>query len=223
MSKCYPKEVFSSIRSYKEGDTKTFSIEALFARDNKTSPLIPPAYSRLKLSIFEKNGGVNGNIRESEIESIYIASKACITKYLSATEEPGDIQTPFITGRHKGKTPAQVLEETGDLDILRSEKNFLKQNVDRFPKNKAIIDSINKAAIAFKNGTPIKSDGPISLYHSDSRSVGNSDENGMKRIYGIDITFFKGKFNVTIHNCKAPVDKEPNGSLRVRMRESIEM
>ena len=222
MAKCYPKEIFNSIRSYKEGDTKTFSIEALFSRGNKVSPLIPPAYSRLKLSIFEKNGGVNGNIRESEIEAIYIASKACVDKYLCAPAEVEETQVPFITGRNKGKTPAQVLEETGNLDILRSEKQFLKQNVDRFPKNKEIIDSIDRAAIAFKNGKPIKSKGALNIYHSDSRSVGKIDENGMKRIYGIDITFFKGKFNVTINNCKAPVDTEENGSLRVRMRESIE-
>ena len=221
MTKVYPKEVFKSIRSYKDGNTKTFSVEALFSRDNKTSPLIPQAYSRLKLSIFEKTGGVNGNIRECEIEAVYIASKACVYKFLTDNKSENNVQVPFVAGIHKGKTPAEVLEECGDLEVLRKEKKFLKQNIERFPKNKEIIDSINKAAIAFKNGTPLNSKGAIKIYHSDSRSIGKEDENGMKKVYGIDITFFNGKFTVSINNCKAPVRTETNGSLRVQMAESI--
>ena len=217
--KKYPKELFSSIRKYKDGQTKTFSVEGLFARGNEVAPLIPPGYSRLKVSIFANDGGVNGNIRETEIESIYEASKVCLSDCLFGSKNNESVQTPFFAGRNKGKTPAQVLLETNDLQVLREERKFLSQNADKFPRNKEVIKSIDEAAQLYKEGKLTDVGGSINIYHSDSRSIGKEDEEGMKKVYGIDINYFGGKFTIEINNYKAPVSVAENGSLRVKTGE----
>lgn len=222
MAKSYPKEIFNSIRSYKDGRFKTLSVEALLARDNKVSPLIPPRNSIFKISIFGNDGGVNGNIKEMEVDAIYNASLACINAYFTSDKKDEMEQVPFFAGRFKGKTPAQVILETKDLQVLRDEKAFLKQNLDKFPRNQELIDSINAAAIAYKNGELSEISSPTIIYHSELRPVGKTDDNGLKKVYGIDISYYKGKFQITINNYKAPVDVTDKGAFRVRGGEAVD-
>lgn len=224
----YPKEIFNSIKSYSDGTFKTFSTEAELSRaaisqpaDKLRSPLMPEPYSRFKVSIFGNDGGVNANIRESEIDGIYEMSIACINEVMSPKEK-APAQVPFKMGTFAGKTPAQIILEKGSCDEVLKQKDFLSKNIAKFPANKAIIQSIDQAVKDFNAGTLSDTgSGGTEIFNTGvTRHIGKPDERGFKKVYGIKIVYFDKKFTITIINLKAPVATNEKGQTIVKLKEA---
>ena len=141
--------------------------------------------------------------------------------------------TAFFAGEFKGKTPVQVLLEHPDGSYdqkLQGQFDWLKSNVERYPKNKTLMDAIQDA-FRLKNEGKLNGEQPTQaavpsqsfvVYQSGYRPNMYKGEtrNGtqMYPVFEIDILWNFGKnypVDVSITRYFAPVEKKDDGRLNV--------
>lgn len=154
----YPYDIITEFSRSKSGGCKTFSISANLIPQTDESPLkIFNPMSRFTTTIIQNGTAASINLHPSDLAQMRAVSDYAMNKYydtkynvsgtISESENPA-FTTRFMSGKLKGKTPADVLIENKSLGrkILNDQYVFLKSNLERFPKNQELMDAIIAAA-----------------------------------------------------------------------------
>jgi len=186
----------------------------------------PESLSRYEIVIInEDKKATTANVPVNEILRLQRISDYLYPKHLEKTWKPKTADDVIITsGKLKGRTPSQVLLEDADgKDSLRNQYKWLKDNLDKYPKNKIQMDAIEQAVKLFEAGKLEVSNevSNIELYESGmrplmSRSVPSNLDSKYKFVYEISLEWLLGEsVTVSILNYYAPVEKLPDGRLNV--------
>lgn len=238
-----PKECASIVRN------QTFIVENQLSQaecinGNEPLNIYHDNFARFKICIInsEKKSAFT-TIRVDELPAVFAKSKAvlnCVIMNQLNSAGKKEEQTAkaytqrFSAGYLKGKTPAQVLlEDTNGLDTLRSQYEFLKKNVERYPKNRELMTAIQEAVQLFKenrldmkkaDSTPASS---VELYNSGFRyNIRKQNSQGLYRIREMKIVWYLDKdypVSVEIRNYDAPIEKKPDGTVNVKAKERKNM
>ena len=133
----------------------------------------------------------------------------------------------FTMGPFKGKTPAQVYLEnpTENSGKLQEQYAFLKQNVDKYPANKTLMDAIMDCARKATEGTlkaqESQAGGMFTIYAPGVRpNRRKKNENGLSPVYSMEVVYDmtpgkKYPIILTVRNFFAPVEEKAGGLLNV--------
>lgn len=169
------------------------------------------AFSRVKMILLEtgkeKNTCVDFNIKPQDIALIMKKLDFCVdAMMLKKHNDAGKTaaQTPvFHMGSLKGKTPYQVFVENG-REALVSQRNFLYQNIQKFPNNAPLITEIDRV---LAGGTGQEAEHYV--IYEEKFKIPNAkkvDAQGKTRAYGVTISCFPGNtnapFKVSAFECK---------------------
>lgn len=232
----YPKEIDSVVR------TKTFCINAELTKpdtDNGDSPLkLYSRFSRFPITLInEKKVFANANINVTDMIDIMKRSEFAYNKEMELSMQTqtieNDVSSAYTvqisSGMLKGKTPAQALLESPDnLKALVNQFNFLKQNLDKYPRNRVQMQAIKEAKTLFESGklTESKAQGNTNnfeIYKSGFRPLKRkSREDGMCFVYDVKITWnFKQNYplEIEIQNYYAPVTTDDRGMMNVQFSQ----
>ncbi len=249
----YPNDIFVSQTS-----TKTFSISAFFqkrsAEEDSPMMIFDDNFSRFVFSIVTKGeGGLNCNIKPSDIAGIDKATDACYalqiaqdSQSFTAPAQEGSIDTSgpafqkkFMVGNLKGKAPAEILIENGweeGKKILNNQYSWLKDNLQKFPKNKELMDAIVAASkldpekLAKLGGSEAQATGsrkPVTILDIGMRPlIRKKRQDGKSPVYEgkviWDFSHDRYPVNITIKNYWAPVNVNANGTLNVLAGQKTE-
>ena len=136
-------------------------------------------------------------------------------------------ETRFKAGHLKDRTPAEILLEDDDGEKkLRTQRDFLADNLKKYPRNKGLIDAIDMALKLAEEGSLEKgapsaasTGAVIKLFSVGLRPLQRKRrDDGKCFVYTGHINWRLGEENpveVEIENFYAPVEKRENGTLRV--------
>lgn len=234
----YPFQVFSIKRKDKVlgADAKLF----IPSEAEKTNPLETSGFSRFELTIVNKATSgtqtATANIPVLDIPYIKETTRIALEQLLlnkptntSATATPTSVAytQKLFDKNFKGQTPAEVLlKDPSQETQLVNVKNWLEQNVDKYPANKAQIVAISEAINLLHSGkltadTPnVVTNANIQIYKSEYKFKSKKNEKGYNLIYGIDVVCDPTRnypFIINIMNCYAPVETGANGQKSVKM------
>jgi len=247
----YPLDVFAS-----QNKKQTYSIEShmtLGKSDDGQSPLkiFHDKFAFFKHSIIEKDSAVKAvyaNINVKEMEDVFRRTHYAFFKSMDFECAPvGDISdedanspaytVKMTTGPYKGYTPAEVLIANPDdpevIKNLNNQYKFLKDNIKKYPRNKAQMDAIAEAAKLQKEGKLAKAAAAkapsIKLYPAGASTPKplrrKVRDDGKSFIYEIEIYWHVGDkypIEVSIKNYWAPVKTMDDGTIRVVQKESAD-
>lgn len=161
----YPVEVVSVVRN-----KKTLGINSFLSRacsEEAESPYkIYGKFSRFTISILDQTDttrkSATGNIRVAEIADIERRTQYAFNKHMAVEQaQKNNLQAnssediaytvKIANGKLKGKTPAEAINE-GNGKILLQQRQFLIENLNKYPNNKLQIDAIERACVLYKEG-----------------------------------------------------------------------
>ena len=245
----YPRD----LATFFNGKDKTLNIEAHMHRasiQNGASPYQNYSeFARFKFTYIEGGKYYEANIRPSkDVPDITARTEYAnrrifeyeMTQNSSAQSVDGaKLTTPAYTvrlgvGSLKGKTPAEVFAEKGEAakEILSSQYLFLRENLEKYPKNKIQMDAIEEALRAFNSGSLKRvekgaSGSSIAILKPEMRPLTRREKKYDKTfVYEIGIMCYPDHnypYEVKISNYYAPVDKLPDGRLNVRKAEAQDL
>lgn len=149
----------------------------------------------------------------------------------SPQQNEQNTQSPAYTvkitsGKLKGKTPAQaLLEDSQNTKLLENQYNWLKENLDKYPKNKEQMDAIVDASKLYKAKKLTKEKlskvaTQMLLYKSGFRfNYRKQNNDGTYKIKEMQIIWnFNENYpvNIQIENYDAPVIKKEDGTVNVQ-------
>lgn len=237
----YPKDVAVIINRSKNS-INTLSIASCLcpakASENESPYVVYNKFSRFIATIIVNGKSVFGNIPIHDIANIkkryqYISNKAMDMEISNITSTEESHSEPaytvrFISGKLKGKTPAQVLMTDGNKDALQGQRDWLVSKLKDYPNNQKIIDAIDNAFTLFDQGklntqtnatTP--SGGQFVIYKPGMRPLRTKiREDGFWMVYEIQIFWNMGynyPISFSISNYYAPVKEDANGVLNVQV------
>ena len=145
------------------------------------NPMEDIGYSRFVLTMIDKTSGKTiapfGNIPAAEISYVKSVKDLALQQKIlhpaaaSAKENGegrGNYTSTFAFGRFRGKTVVDVLlDPAGGLEALLKEREFLAQKAAQYPKNKAMLDEIDRLQAEIHLGTfdPAKHRGRPADHH----------------------------------------------------------
>lgn len=232
----YPVETVSIVRK-----TRTFAINSFLTKAdgyNEESPYkLFGKFSRFAFSILDSSDGVKktatANIRPSEMPAIVAKTNIALKQNVlytpsEAVTEANDSPAYTVTfgmGSLKGKTPAQVILEGKGKELMQ-QRNFLLENLNKYPKNRKIVEAIDDAVKLYKeNKLERKEKGKtetkeLVIYKAGMHPlIRNTREDGKCKVYDMTIAWKLGAdypVNLTIMNYYASVIKMEDGRLNVR-------
>ena len=138
-------------------------------------------------------------------------------------------------GKHKGKTPVEVLQEGGEEDLIR-QKKWLEEHLAQYAANQKQIDAIDAALKLKKAGLlgvtettekAVPEGRGVKIYEALYRPlVRKKNKNGKCFVYEISVTWYLGQeypVAVRIANYYAPVVENPKTKmLNVKASEAEE-
>lgn len=226
----YPFDIISLVRP-----NKTMSIEARITPNQGEHPLQPYAdFSRFKLNVINEKKAAWINMKFDSIPSLKKRTEHILEKYYEykyGKMEMSNSNSPaytvrFMAGTYRGKTPVEILLENpkNGKDILNKQYLFLKENLQKFPKNKELIDAIADASKQDLTDVAVKSaPSPFPLLEIGARPQMNKKrEDGKVLCCECKVTFScSDNFPVAIKilNYYAPVKKREDGRLNVSVSE----
>ena len=231
----YPEECASIKRQ------QTFSVTPRFvlaksADGEDPAKLHNSNFSRVDFTIIDKDKTfVNSTVKFASIPGIICASQYAYTRHMGAIYEP-QLQTTgtqnpafsmkFFSGSLKGKTVAQVALEEGE-EVLKKQYDWLKENIEKYPKNKNLMDAINETVKALRDGkltnetaVATSSASYITVYDAMKGNPHKPLKEGSNLFFVHDfkIRYYLGDnypVNVTIKNYYAPIHKEESGQQKI--------
>lgn len=231
----YPFQVVSVKRT-----KKVLGVDAKLSTPTdkeKLSPLeLHSGFSRFELTIVDKetNATPTANIPAEDVYSILENSRVALAQVLMNKSIVGENSSAtglaytqkLIDKNYKGLTPAEVLLKDASQETnLINVKNWLSQNVEKYPANRTQINAIDEAIkllhegkLSAKNVEVSSSD--IEIYKTDYKFKSKKNEKGYNLVYSIEITCDPAKrypFSVAIMNCYAPVETEAGGQKTIKM------
>ena len=153
----YPFDIITEFSRNKKGDLKTFSIAANLMQETEESPLkFFGSMSRFSTTIIQNGAVASLNLHPSDLPGMrsmteYVMSRYHDSRYTASVntlDSNPAFSMRFPSGNLKGKTPVDVLIENGELGrkILNDQYAFLKANLDKYPKNRELMNAIVAAA-----------------------------------------------------------------------------
>lgn len=231
----YPYDIFNAITK-----TRAFSIAAHLVKEDEKSPLMifHDAFTRFEFVAVDltknENKAATCNVHVSDIPAIVKKTEYAFNKFMESanvalsSEESSNIAYTrrFKTGNLSGKSPAEVLIENGEKgkEILNNQYNFLKENLEKFPKNKELMDAIVEASkldlSKISENAPVAA-APINIFTLSTRPlIRKRREDGKCPCYEAKIEYVPGNkypILVTVENYYAPVKENENGTLNVQL------
>ncbi|HIX82112.1 MAG TPA: hypothetical protein H9980_09120 [Candidatus Erysipelatoclostridium merdavium] len=234
-----PRECLSIVRD------QTLILEnkltkASFELGNEPLKLYHNAFARFNFVIINSNKKpASASIKVNEIPYIMTASDYAAKKELDLSLTKSDDEkldvaytAKIITGKHAGKTPAQLLLDVDNIEenkqFLISYYNWLKENLSKYPNNKHLMQAISNATNMYKEGKlkDIKVDNAdeMMIYNSGYRfNIRKQREDGKTLIKELSIKWiFKRNYpvQICIKNYYAPVKRNDDGTVNVLAKES---
>ena len=239
-NRAYPNEIAAVVRQ------QTFFIDSHLspAASNdgyENAPLMMYGhFSRYRMFIINKDRKrAFANVPVQQMRGMIDLTKAIYPEYikeklLGADKQQGSepehpcYKVTFSSGNLKGMTPAQILVRDGDkgVEALRGQYKFLRDNLSKYPRNKAVMDAITDAVDLFKSGklnADSASSGAgkhVTLYDVSLRPLVRQKRNdGMCFVYNCKITWdftAAAPITIVIENYYAPVEKIEGGRLNVK-------
>ena len=229
----YPYDIITEFSRSKNGGCKTFSISANLIPQTDESPLkIFNPMSRFTTTIIQCGTAASINLHPSDLAQMrgvsdYAMNKYYDTKYNVSGTVPDCLSpaytTRFMLGKLKGKTPVDVLIENGEQGktILNDQYKFLKANIDKYPKNKDLLDAIKEAAALDVSDLKKSSQAPLIIPILEIGCRGNVRKkraDGKCPCFDGNISFdLSRNLPVTIHirNYYAPIKINESGTQNV--------
>ena len=192
-------------------------------------------YSRFKLTMIKTfddgtKKPVSANI---SIEDAFYINKVVegliqdLTKEQASNKQESIAYTyHFKMGKLKDKTPAEVALSEGGVDILNEQYKWLKENIQKFPKNKEAMEAIAEAGRLHKEGKLSKDSVANVITIMDVLKVpfaDKVDERGLTNVVTYSIKFDKSAdspFIVNIMNCMAPPIKDGSPLTKVQLKNA---
>ncbi len=218
----------------------TFSVDSELTvrkkEDGAPMKIVDDSFSRFVLTIVDASGGIHFNVKPEEIPAIQRKTQIALNEFWSpkpvATTSGNAATSPactvrFITGNLKGKTPAEVLAENGEKgkEMLNSQYKWLKSNLEKFPKNKELMDAIVDAA-SIDLSVPVEAPTttpPLAIFETGTRPLTRKKrEDGKCFCYEGKVVFdFARKYPVIVEikNYYAPVVVKESGQLNVQLSQ----
>ena len=215
--------------------------------DDNVPPLeLHSGYSRFKFTIVDKSGEQTvtpmANIPCRDIDCIKLKTDLAMQAYFlgGSTTAIGEERSSFGNSpaftytladkKYRGKTPAAVLiENPQEKDNLLKSKQWLQENIGKYPGNKDQIAAIDDAVKLLEIGelqaaptTAIPASAKT-IYKTEYKHFTQTNEQGHSLVYYINITFdpsMKYPFICEISNCFAPIEKLPSGQHRPVMEKA---
>lgn len=231
----YPYDIVSFVRK------KTFSIEAHFEQRKDESPMkvFDDTFSRFTATILGDGSNAYFNIPIESLPGMRARTdivvheqyrpKAPVAKPSISGIDMNSIAftRKFVAGTLKGKSPAEVrIEDPNEKEVLTNQYKWLKSNLEKYPKNKELMDAIMEAAkmdlSALKNaGAASASSFIIDILDIGCRPLTRKQrEDGKCFVYEGKVTWdtsMNYNVTVTIKNYYAEVIKNQNGTLNVNL------
>ena len=230
----YPEEAVSIVRQ------KTFSWTPKFvlakAADGEDPAKVHDSrYSRIETTLIDSDKSfVTSCIKPMSLPGIIKASEYAYNKHMDALYAPKTVVSggsdasysmKFLSGKLKGKTIAEVALSEGE-ETLKKQYDWLKENLEKFPKNKELMDAINVTVKALREGklsadsAAATSAAYINIYESMKGNPYKPMKGNDKLFFVHDtkIHYFLGDnypVNITIKNYYAPLIKDENGKQKV--------
>ncbi|WP_022754731.1 hypothetical protein [Butyrivibrio fibrisolvens] len=256
----YPKESYNTAKKDAQGIPHRLVVSDEFGTytekdcldDFRKAPLQDASFSRFVFTIIEGNREkgcktVLANLPTSEIETIKQKMNLCKWKIMEnifdGTKPTDNVAYTYVfsTGRFKGKTAAEIINEDDGENRLIQQKNYLKDNLAKYPNNQKGIDAIDAALTLKKNGgvdTKMIKNNTIIVHQGVSKYLAkktiknpnyknpSTDKGELTFIYSIQIECSpsaNSPFDVKIMNCYAPVYEKEDGSSRISLKDSIKL
>ncbi len=223
----YPYDIYSAVRR-----KSTFSIEGHFFKKEDESPMkiFDDTFSRYVMTIIQEGTAAYFNLHVDDLPGIRAKTDiATKLQYTPSNNVSGGHTSPAFTkrfagGNLKGKTPIDVLLEDPDKgkDVLNSQYKWLKENLEKYPKNQEMMDAIMDAtkqdlSSLSKEDTPAAA--PITLLEIGCRPLQRKKrDDGKCLCYEGKVVWDPSRdYNVSIEakNYYAPVNKREDGTLNV--------
>lgn len=228
----YPTEIVSYVRK------KTFSIDAHFVRATEDAPLaiFDKDFSRFSMCIITDSKAATCNFPINELAKLerisnYAFNKAMEIEYQPASNTVNNspaFTERFKTGQLNGKTPVEVLLEYGDKakDMLNGQYKWLKDNLEKYPQNKKLMDAIVEAGKVDLSTIQAETvnQKTIKLIDMGVRPLirKKREEDGKCFCYEVSAIWnFANDYpvTITIKNYYAPVIKKEDGTLNVQISQ----
>ena len=239
----YPKQIDSVVRTDK---TLGIDFELLTPTENEYSnnkkmPLeMHSGFSRFVLTILVKGKAAKANIPASAAAYIQKKTEIAMEKILSYklngenNEDPlSPAYTQKIFGKNfNNKTAAEILQDPSMKTELIKQRDFLKQNMDKYKANKAQVEAIDDALLLLELGkldkNNVKTSNKTFEIYNENIKIPNAnklDQNGNTFVYNISIMCSLDRdypFAINIMNCFAPpVNK--GGQITVEMSKATDI
>ena len=246
--KKYPYDVFTA-----QTNKQTFSVKSCLAQAksvNDQSPLkiYDQRFARYELTIIDYKSNdqkkfVVSNIRVREMEDLVQRTRYAFRAEMDEQYAPkpvaegnggsAEMSGPAFTvkirnGRLAGKTPAEVLfENPNGASDLRSQVEFLKSHLDKYPGNRVQIEAIEQA-LSLQAGGAFAASGQAQVVNRQIRLYPAAPvtppkalthkpcEGGMYPAHECEIYWHVGDMRpveVRIKNYRVPVDKKGDGRI----------
>lgn len=238
----YPREVAAVVRK-----TKAIAISAYYnlaKADEGDTPLAiyDKTFSRLTVAALDTEakgkGSATANIPVRELAEIFVRTDYAFTKHMDALYSTNDSDAEptssaytvrISAGTLKGKTPAEVLidDPEGGMEALKKQYAWLKENAEKYPKNKVQMQAIKEASDLLKAGklsaaSAKSANKPIVLYNAEARAlIRKKREDGMCPVHNLDIVWNLGEDSpvcVTVTNFYAPVLERADGTISPQVK-----
>lgn len=194
--------------------------------DMKKTPWLnvfsPMSVMQLQISnvIDEKTVTVKANVKVMECIRLIEKTKHLSHRILDMQLESGSgnetqkgTGATFRFGSYAGKTPAEVLASDG-ADALKKQRDFLAQNVAKYPDNQKIIDAIDEALSATSTQNELKRTIVTRLIEPGFKYyVSDTDSQGRTRCYNLNVIadLTNRTVNIEIMNGYAKLNDVGNG------------
>lgn len=195
-------------------------------------------FSRFKAVIINsEKQAVTANLSVRDIPGIMRKIQNLNLKQLLTEREHPDTakskaySTVITAGKLKGKTPAAVLQEQNveSRQLLINQKQWLQQNLARYPKNAEQIKAIEEALKLFERGELNQTDAKTSsgvnvVFASGMRPlIRRKRKDGKCFVYELEIRYLAGlerPVEFEIRNYYAVVEKKESGLLNVTAKDT---
>ena len=244
MTSEYPYDLFTAFNQAK-GQVKTLSIEPfLYPADvqNGDKPYeLYGKFSRFKMTLINNTTTpktfISCNINLSSIPDIVERTRFVYHKAMEESVNPSSVSsndsqnspayTVSLKGKFNGKTPAQVIAETGSANQLVEQRNYLMNS--KYSNAQEQINAINDAINLMNTGmlqAPQKQagmTGKFEIYNSGMRPLTRkARQDGMCPVNELHISWvfgFNSPVQIDAVTYYAPVRKFNNGKINVAVSE----
>ena len=232
---------------------QTFAVRNGLSMAGVNGDSFPPlklysAFSRFGLTLIQDHKFVTANLKITELPAIIQKSHICAQEemnlQMNATVAPKEEKSPAYTVKLSGRdfagiTPAQALLNAGSdpkgIEEVKKKLNglysWLKQNADRYPRNKTQMQAIAEAGKLLAEGklnaedaADATSEGKeILIFDSSFRPLTRRPQrNGKSFVYEYSIRWTLGNnypVSLQIKNYYAAVIKTQRGTQNVKVQE----